>query len=116
MDENVFGQSNCIVQAADQYTEDNQPTNEEIEASPVAVRADSGKDPWSLFMWDAAKEVVKVLQRERGQRRKGGRQNLLDAAAYRFFPNSSAHADFLVKRIELAPPVTVSIAVGRALG
>lgn len=47
---------------ADQYTEDNQPTAEEIEASPVAVRADSGKDPWNLFMWDAAREVVRVLK------------------------------------------------------
>lgn len=46
----------------DQYTEDNRPTIEEIETSTVAVRADSGKDPWSLFMWDAAREVVKVLK------------------------------------------------------
>jgi len=61
-DEDVFGQDNCVVHAADQYTEDDQPTTEEIEASPVAVRADSGKNPWSLFMWDAAQEVVKVLK------------------------------------------------------
>lgn len=63
MDEDVFGQDNCVTHAADdQYSEDNRPSTEEIKASPVAVRADSGKDPWALFMWDAAREVVRVLK------------------------------------------------------
>lgn len=45
----------------DQYLEDDQLDKTAIEASPVAVRSDLGKDPWHLFMWDAAQQVVKVL-------------------------------------------------------
>ena len=48
-------------ESEDQYTEDDKPTTEEIKKSTVAVRADSGKDPWHLFMWDAARVVVQVL-------------------------------------------------------
>lgn len=45
----------------DQVTEEEGMTKEQVEASDVAVRFDKGKVPWRLFMWDAAQEVVNVL-------------------------------------------------------
>ena len=55
----VLSDVNWIPDAA---TDSNPLTKDVIAASPVGVRNDVGKDPWHLFMWDAAHEVVRVLQ------------------------------------------------------
>lgn len=44
------------------YTEDDRPDKTIIEQANSGMRFNLGKIPWNLFMWDAAEQVVKVLQ------------------------------------------------------